>query len=77
MKNRANANVSAQVGAGLKFTAQLLLPMIEGLVRSRRYLFKFEFQHRSGHRPILQCPDGNVQQPTCLRRAEERFIRVG
>src|SRR5215469_3883542 len=39
MKNRAKANVSAQVGAGLLFTAQLLLPMIEGLVRSRRELF--------------------------------------
>jgi putative transposase len=39
MKNRAKANGSAQVGAGLLFTAQLLLPMIEGLVRSRRELF--------------------------------------
>jgi hypothetical protein len=38
MKNRAKANGSAQVGAGLLFTAQLLLPMIEGPVRSRREL---------------------------------------
>jgi putative transposase len=39
MKNRAKAGVPAQVGEGLLFTAQqLLLPMIEGLVRSRREL---------------------------------------
>ena len=39
MRNRAKGDVPAQVGAGLLFTAQLLLPMIEGLVRSRRELF--------------------------------------
>ena len=39
MKNRAKAGVPAQVGAGLLFTAQqLLLPMIEGIVHSRREL---------------------------------------
>ena len=37
MKNRAKAGVPAQVGEGLLLTAQqLLLRMIEGLVRSRR-----------------------------------------
>ena len=40
MKNRANPGMPAQVGAGLLPTAQqLLLPMIEGMVRSRRELF--------------------------------------
>src|SRR5215469_14327697 len=39
MRNRAKGDVPAQVGAGLLFTAQLLLPMIEGLVRGRRELF--------------------------------------
>ena len=40
MKNRAKGRVPEQAGAGLLFTAQqLLLPMIEGLVHSRRELF--------------------------------------
>jgi hypothetical protein len=40
MKNKAKASVPAQVGAGLLFTAQqFLLPMIEGIVHSRRELF--------------------------------------
>ena len=40
MKNRANPGVPAQVGAGLSPTAQqLLLPMIEGIVHTRRELF--------------------------------------
>jgi len=40
MKKRANASKPAQVGAGLLFTAQqLLLPMIEGIIHSRRELF--------------------------------------
>jgi putative transposase len=39
MRNRAKGDVPAQAGTGLLFTAQLLLPMIEGLVRSRRELF--------------------------------------
>ena len=40
MKNTANARVPAQVGAGLLLTTQqLLLPMIEGIVHSRRELF--------------------------------------
>ena len=40
MKNRANPGMPAQVGVGLLPTAQqLLLPMIEGMVRSRRELF--------------------------------------
>jgi len=42
MKNRAKASAPAQVGAGLLFTAQqLLLPMIEGIVHSRRELFSW------------------------------------
>jgi len=40
MKNRAKGRVPEQAGAGLLFTTQqLLLPMIEGLVHSRRELF--------------------------------------
>lgn len=40
MKNKANPGLPAQVGAGLLPTAQqLLLPMIEGMVHSRRELF--------------------------------------
>jgi len=40
MKNRANPGLPAQVGAGLLPTAQqLLLPMIEGIVHTRRELF--------------------------------------
>ena len=40
MKNRANPGVPAQVGGGLLPTAQqLLLPMIEGIVHTRRELF--------------------------------------
>lgn len=40
MKNRANRGLPVQVGAGLLPTAQqLLLPMIEGIVHSRRELF--------------------------------------
>ena len=40
MKKRANASEPAQVGAGLLFTAQqLMLPMIEGIIHSRRELF--------------------------------------
>ena len=40
MKNRANRGLPAQVGAGLLPTAQqLLLPMIEGIVHTRRELF--------------------------------------
>src|ERR1700755_2248346 len=40
MKNRANPGLRAQVDAGLLPTAaQLLLPMIEGIVHSRRELF--------------------------------------
>ena len=42
MKNRAKASVPAQVGADLLFTAQqLLLPMIEGILDSRRELFSW------------------------------------
>src|SRR5262245_17658518 len=42
MKNRAKASVPAEVGAGLLFTAQqLLLPMIAGIVHSRRELFSW------------------------------------
>ena len=42
MKNRAKVGVPAQVGAELLFTAQqLLLPMIEGIVHSRRELFSW------------------------------------
>jgi putative transposase len=40
MKNRANPGLPAQVGVGLLPTAQqLLLPMIEGIVHTRRELF--------------------------------------
>jgi len=40
MRNKANPGLPAQVGAGLLLTAQqLLLPMIEGIVHSRRELF--------------------------------------
>jgi hypothetical protein len=40
MKKRANASEPTQVGADLLFTAQqLLLPMIEGIIHSRRELF--------------------------------------
>lgn len=40
MKKRANASEPVQVGAELLLTAQqLMLPMIEGIIHSRRVLF--------------------------------------
>ena len=42
MKKRAKARVPRQFGARLLFTArQLLLPLIEGIVHSRRELFSW------------------------------------
>ena len=79
MKNRAKASVPAQVGAGLLFTAQqLLLPMIEGIVHSRRELFSWVQQVGiNALKELFEMDAVEMVGPKGLHRIERSHIAGG
>ena len=79
MKNRAKASVPAQVGAELLFTAQqLLLPMIEGILQSRRELFGWVQQVGiTALKELFERDAVELVGPRGLHRSERSHYRWG
>ena len=79
MKNRAKASVPAQVGADLLFTAQqLLLPMIEGILQSRRELFSWVQQVGiTALKELFERDAVELVGPRGLHRSERSHYRWG
>jgi hypothetical protein len=79
MKRRAKASEPTQVGAGLSLTAQqLLLPMIEGMVHSRRELFGWVQQVGiSALKELFQLEVGQLAGPKGRHSAERSHYRWG
>lgn len=79
MKNTANARVPAQVGAGLLLTTQQLpLPMIEGIVHSRRELFAWVQQVGvNALKELFELDVVELAGPRGKHRAERSHYRWG